>query len=160
VSGFDICRMLRTIPRWRDLPIIFLTAFADVDTRIACMRCGGDDYLLKPVVNEELLVRLRMRLERARLLKQRVDHDNVSGLLLRRPFMEQLSGMMSEARRHNWTVTVGLLQIADCGPTSAVSDSVLSLLGGLLSKRLRTEDLKGLWGDGTVICAFRHEDLR
>src|SRR5262249_34163862 len=27
VSGFDICRMLRTIPRWRDLPIMFLTAY-------------------------------------------------------------------------------------------------------------------------------------
>jgi diguanylate cyclase (GGDEF)-like protein len=159
VSGFDICRMLRTIPRWRDLPIVFLTAYADIDTRLACLKCGGDDYLIKPVVNEELLVRLRMRLDRARSLKQRLEHDHISGLLARPAFMEQFAGMFAEAKRHNWSLVVCLMKIIGLGSCShhVVSDSVLSTAGNLILKRLRTEDLKGRFNDETLILAFRAE---
>ena len=159
VSGFDICRMLRTVPRWRDLPIMFLTAYTDVDTRVACLRCGGDDYLPKPVVNEELLTRLKMRLERARLMKERVDRDNITGLLLRRPFMEQLAGMISEACRHGWSVSIVMLHLDQLMERHRhmVADTVLGAAGSLLTKRLRTEDLKGRWGEDKIILAFRDE---
>jgi len=161
VSGFDICRMLRTIPRWRDLPIVFLTAYADIDTRLACLKCGGDDYLIKPVVNEELLVRLRMRLDRARSLKQRLEHDHISGLLSRPAFMEQLAGMLSEAKRHKWNLVVCLMKINGLSSCNhhVVSDSVLSTAGNLILKRLRTEDLKGRFNDEKVILGFRAETL-
>ena len=159
VSGFDICRMLRTVPRWRDLPIMFLTAFTDVDSRVACLRCGGDDYLSKPVVNEELLTRLKMRLERARMTKERVDRDNITGLLLRRPFMEQLAGMISEASRHGWSVSICMLHLNKLMERHRpmVADTVLAAAGNLLTKRLRTEDLKGRWGEDKIILAFRDE---
>lgn len=159
VSGFDVCRMLRTMARWRDLPITFLTAYSDVDTRIACLRCGGDDYIIKPVVNEELMMRLKMQLERARRLKQRLDHDGVTGLLLRKPFMQQLSAMLSEARRQDWTVSLAIGKISAQNATAdLVSDAVLSGLSGLLNRRLRPEDLKGYWADGTIMLAFRNEE--
>jgi diguanylate cyclase (GGDEF)-like protein len=159
VSGFDICRMLRTIPRWRDLPITFTTAYSDVDTRIACLKSGGDDYLIKPIVNEELMTRLRMQLERARLLKQRLEHDNVSGLLLREPFMQQLSTMISEARRHGWNVSLAFGRVVvPNNDDPMVSDTVLTILGNVLHRRLRPEDLKGMWGSDKVILAFRNEE--
>jgi len=159
VSGFDICRMLRTIPRWRDLPITFMTAYADVDTRLACLRCGGDDYLIKPVVNEELMTRLQMQLERARQLKQRLEHDSVSGLLLRQPFMTQLSTMISEARRQAWNLTLAFCRVSTSNPEDPlVSDTVLSALGSLMTRRLRSEDLRGYWGGDKLILAFRNEE--
>lgn len=159
VSGFDICRMLRTIPRWRDLPVTFMTAYADVDTRLACLRCGGDDYLIKPVVNEELMTRLQMQLERARLLKQRLEHDSVSGLLLRQPFMTQLGTMISEARRQGWNLTLAFCSISTSRPADPmVLDTVLSALGSLLTRKLRPEDLKGNWGGDKLIFAFRNEE--
>lgn len=160
VSGFDICRMLRSIPRWRDIPITFMTAYSDIDTRIACLRCGGDDYLIKPVVNEELMLRLNNQLERARLLRQRLEHDGVSGLLLRQPFMTQLSIMLNEAMRQGWTVTLAFGQIEyEPADDPLVSDTVLAATGSLLTKRLRGEDLKGYWGQDTVILAFRNEEI-
>jgi DNA-binding response OmpR family regulator len=160
VSGFDICRILRTMPRWRDLPILFLTAYADIDTRIACLRCGGDDCLVKPVVNEELLVRVRTRLEKTRSLKQRLEKDNVSGLLNRRAFMAQLKGALGEAHRHNWSITVAMVRVVGLSGCSEQSgaDGILAAAGNLLSKRLRTEDLKGNWSDSRLIVAFREEE--
>lgn len=158
VSGFDICRMLRTMPRWRDIPITFMTAYDDVDTRIACLRCGGDDYLIKPVVNEELMTRLKMQLEKARLLKQRLEYDSVSGLLLRQPFMRELSTMISEARRQTWTVSLAFGRVYSSPRHLLVSDAVLATAGSLLQKRFRPEDLKGYWGKNEIIIAFRNEE--
>ena len=62
-------------------------------------RSGGDDYLPKPVVNEELLTRVKVRLDRSRLLKERSDKDTITGLLLRRAFSEHLTAMIAEAQR-------------------------------------------------------------
>ena len=45
LSGFDLCRMIRTTPAWRDLPILFLTGSTSADMRIAAFQAGGDDYL-------------------------------------------------------------------------------------------------------------------
>lgn len=160
VSGFDICRMLRSIPRWRDIPITFVTAYSDIDTRIACLRCGGDDYLIKPVVNEELMLRLNNQLERSRLLRQRLERDSVSGLPLRQPFMTQLSIMLSEAMRQGWTATIAFGRVEfQPAEDPLVSDTVLAATGALLTKRLRGEDLRGYWGQDTVILAFRNEDM-
>lgn len=161
VSGFDICRMLRTMPRWRDLPILFLTSYTDIDTRIACLRCGGDDYLLKPVVNEELLVRLQIRLERSRQLRTRLDYDNVSGLLQRGPFMNQFAGMLGEAKRQGWKVTLGLAAIVDTaadGSSQVVrSDSNVAAAGSLLNRKLTAANIKGRWSEAKIVLGFRNE---
>lgn len=159
VSGFDICRMLRTIARWRDLPIIFLTAYSDIDTCIASLKCGGDDYLTKPVINEELFTRLQVRIDRARQVKERVDRDNVTGLLTRRVFMEQLSALITEAKRQSWSAVVCFLQVVCPTGSRNIPDSDLAALGALLSKRLRSEDLKGCWNDALMIVAFRNEAI-
>jgi diguanylate cyclase (GGDEF)-like protein len=162
VSGFDICRMLRTMPRWQDVPVLFMSANTDLETRLACYECGGDDFLGKPMVNEELLIRIRIRLERARLLKVRVDKDSVTGLLLRRPFMEHLAGMISEAQRHGWSVTLCLIRVNNYASACqefghAITDGALSSLGSMLHKRLRAEDLKARWSDDEFILGFRSE---
>ncbi len=59
LSGFDLCRMLRATEAWGDLPIIFLTARSDEQGRAAAFQSGGTDFLIKPVLAEELVARVR-----------------------------------------------------------------------------------------------------
>ena len=159
ISGFDVCRMLRTTTRWQDLPIVFLTVVTGIETRLVSYQCGGDDYLPKPFVDEELISRVRVKVERDRLLKERADKDAVTGLWLRRPFVEQANSMLAGARQIGFPVTLGLLdldhfkQINDtkghlCG------DGVLTTFGRLMSRRFRTEDLRGRWGGDEFVAAF------
>ena len=58
----------RIIAQYRDdggdLPILVLTARADVGEKIACLDGGADDYLVKPVDIRELAARLRVLLRR------------------------------------------------------------------------------------------------
>jgi two-component system phosphate regulon response regulator OmpR len=61
-SGLDLTRHIRIA---RNLPVLLLTARAEVADRIAGLGAGADDYLAKPFEPDELLLRLRAILRRA-----------------------------------------------------------------------------------------------
>ena len=56
-DGFEVCEVLRR--GQRNLPVLMLTARADVADRIRGLDAGADDYLVKPFDFGELLARLR-----------------------------------------------------------------------------------------------------
>lgn len=64
-SGLEICRRIRA---GDDVGIIMLTARNEVDDRIAGIEGGADDYIGKPFVPQELVVRIRSVLRRRALL--------------------------------------------------------------------------------------------
>ena len=70
VDGFEMCRRLRKDERTSHIPIIMLTAKADIDSRIEGLEQGADAYLQKPFHKEELLVRIKKLLELRKNLQQ------------------------------------------------------------------------------------------
>lgn len=56
ISGFDICKRLRTES---DVPIIFVTARKSEIDRVVGLEIGADDYVVKPFSPRELSVRVR-----------------------------------------------------------------------------------------------------
>jgi two-component system, OmpR family, response regulator MprA len=63
IDGLEVCRRIR-----RDgnaVPVLMLTARAEVESRVAGLDAGADDYLPKPFALEELLARLRALLRRS-----------------------------------------------------------------------------------------------
>jgi two-component system response regulator MprA len=62
VDGLEVCRRLRRAGR--RLPVLMLTARAEVESRVEGLDAGADDYLTKPFALEELLARLRALLRR------------------------------------------------------------------------------------------------
>ncbi|XQU73932.1 Response regulator [Cupriavidus sp. H18C2] len=63
ISGFEVCRTLRT---FSDVPVIFLTARHEEIDRIVGLEIGADDYVVKPFSPRELAARVRVILRRAR----------------------------------------------------------------------------------------------
>jgi two-component system OmpR family response regulator len=61
-SGLDVCRALRE--RGNPVPVLMLTARAEVPDRINGLDAGADDYLVKPFDFGELLARLRALMRR------------------------------------------------------------------------------------------------
>lgn len=58
MTGFEIVERLRAAAS--DTPVIFLSALADVPSRVKGLLLGGDDYLTKPFSMDELKARLRV----------------------------------------------------------------------------------------------------
>ncbi len=161
INGFDLCRQLRSMPRWQDTPIVFLTAHSGVDARINAFDAGADDYLPKPVIEMELVARLKLRLERARLIRDRADRDLLTGLLSRRAFSEQVNALLAKSTRHHFKFCLSLLDVDHFKKVNDVyghqaGDQVLSGLGQLLSRRFRVEDLRGRWGGEEFVLAYPH----
>jgi two-component system response regulator MprA len=63
IDGLEVCRRLRA--DGNAVPVLMLTARAEVDSRVGGLDAGADDYLPKPFALAELLARLRALLRRA-----------------------------------------------------------------------------------------------
>jgi DNA-binding response OmpR family regulator len=68
-TGYEMARLMR---RFRDVPVLFLTAADAVEDRLAGFDAGGDDYVLKPFSMPELLARVRALLRRSGRLQPAV----------------------------------------------------------------------------------------
>src|SRR6202167_2422313 len=66
VSGLEVCRQIRRVPAWRDLPVIILTARGEEGDRVRGLDSGADDYVVKPFSTSELIARLKAVIRRAR----------------------------------------------------------------------------------------------
>lgn len=73
-SGVNWLRQIRRIDRYREIPVIMLTARGEVTDRVAGLDSGADDYLVKPFSLKELQARIRTRL---RAVEPQADHARI-----------------------------------------------------------------------------------
>ena len=62
MDGFEVCRQLREDSFANRIPVIFLTTNADPESQEHCLTAGGDDFVTKPFVLSELLLRVKFHL--------------------------------------------------------------------------------------------------
>ncbi len=72
LSGFEVCRKIRSNPETKDLLILMVTALNEASDFERGVQAGTDDFLTKPVNKVELLCRIRSLL-RVRHLKNQLD---------------------------------------------------------------------------------------
>jgi len=58
MDGFEVCKILKSQKETKEIPIIFLTAKADMDSIVKGFETGGEDYITKPFNTAELLARV------------------------------------------------------------------------------------------------------
>ncbi len=70
VSGFEVCRQIRKRYSIDELPVIFLTAKNQVSDLLEGFSSGANDYITKPFLKNELLVRIERHLEANRSIER------------------------------------------------------------------------------------------
>ncbi len=63
IDGFETCRRLKQDELTRDIPVIFMTALADNESKAKGFDLGGVDYIIKPLERREFLMRIRTHVE-------------------------------------------------------------------------------------------------
>ena len=64
LSGVDICRLIRSKPDLKSIPIIMLTAKGEEEDKVKGLNAGADDYVTKPFSVPELMARIKTQLRR------------------------------------------------------------------------------------------------
>lgn len=59
ISGFDLLK------RWKEIPVICVTARGEIEDRVKGLNGGADDYIVKPFAMEELVARVQAALRRS-----------------------------------------------------------------------------------------------
>ena len=138
MSGFDVCRALRSAAATSHVPIIMLTGLSDTPSKLQGFDIGADDYLVKPVPARELAARLRKligsRLEAANTIhRQRlqaigeiaaaVSHEvnnpltaalgTLDLVLLRQDLHIEVRRDLAECRTHLWRIASTLDQLTN-----------------------------------------------
>ena len=70
LDGFTVCRRLKQAENTESIPVLFLTARDDTADLVEGFNAGGVDYVVKPFRKEEVLIRIRTHLEKARLERE------------------------------------------------------------------------------------------
>jgi len=63
MSGFEVCKRLKSDPRTTDIPIIMVTALSELGDIERAIDSGTDDFLSKPVNRLELITRVKTMLK-------------------------------------------------------------------------------------------------
>lgn len=123
IDGFETCRRLKANDATRNIPVIFMTALADLHDKISAFSAGGVDYVSKPFQIEELLARVRTHVElraaQARLASQNLElQQEISA---RRSAESALRASELRYRRLFETANDGILLLD--GKTEEVTDA-------------------------------------
>ena len=71
MPGMDGLELLKAVKSYnKDLPVIMITAFGEVEKAVVAMKAGAYNYLVKPFNNEELLLNIRKAIEHYSLLRE------------------------------------------------------------------------------------------
>jgi len=71
MDGLETCARIQADARWRDIPVIFMTAVEEPEQKVAAFAAGAVDYVTKPFHSDEVLARIGAHL-RLRALQRRL----------------------------------------------------------------------------------------
>jgi phosphoserine phosphatase RsbU/P len=74
MDGYEVCSIIKKTKVICDIPIIFITAKTDSESIIKGFEYGAVDYITKPFIQSELLIRVRTQLSIRRSNKQIIDY--------------------------------------------------------------------------------------
>ncbi len=184
MDGFETASLIRSHPRMRDIPILFVTAHGRFQGVVGRgYEVGAADFLFKPLDPDVLrakthvfaeLYRAQRQLRRANAALQEVSRrDPLTGLFNRRALTEMLERELARAKRHDTSLSMLLVDVDDfkhvntvCG--HAGGDRVLVEVARVLEDHVRDVDLVARLGgdeffvllpdaghDGTMCVASR-----
>lgn len=81
MDGLEVCRRLRSNPKFQHIPVIMLTAKGEEFDKVLGLELGADDYMTKPFSPRELLARIKARLRRLNSVEEADAHIIICGEL-------------------------------------------------------------------------------
>ena len=166
MSGYGLLRELRGFSGHKNrVPVLAMTGFDDDARKIELLVAGVNDYVPKPALDQELIARVRNNLiskkqldlieEQYERLQEMAMKDQLTGLYNRHFLMEVVPAKLSEAKRHEISVS---LVIIDADKFKNINDTYGHVAGDLVLKEI-AEELKDNCRGEDVVARFGGEEF-
>jgi diguanylate cyclase (GGDEF)-like protein len=150
-NGYDLAKLIRQLPDYLGLPIVYLSSETDRNKQFSAMRVGAEDFLIKPVVPVDLVAAVAIRAERMRTLRSLMARDSLTGLFNHTTTTQLLENAIATAKRNGGELCFAMLDVDHFKLVNdtyghPVGDQVLLALSRILQQRLRSTDIVGRYG--------------
>ncbi len=161
IDGLRFCSHLRTMEATRQTPILMVAEESDMKRLVRALDIGVNDYLLRPIDENELKTRVKALLKRKLfqdMMRQNLQlslelaiTDQLTGVYNRRYMETHLSGLVRKAKVNGKPLSMLMLDIdhfknVNDSHGHAVGDEVLKEFAGRLQRNVRGLDLACRYG--------------
>lgn len=159
LDGYQVCAALKADPLLRAIPVIFITALADVEDETRGLALGAVDYITKPF--KEAIVRMRVKtqleLKRQRDILERLSQvDGLTGIPNRRAFDERLDQEWRRSIRTGKPLAVAMI---DVDLFKQYNDAHGHLVGDDCLRRVARALTDGLKRGGDFVARYGGEEF-
>lgn len=165
-TGFDLAMIVRQEECYASLPIIFVSTENDRYKQLAILNsCGGDDFLTKPVLPQNLVAAVKSRAQRAALLTSYIVEDSLTKLLNHTYILTQLQLQIIRAEREPQTISVAMIDLDHFKQINdkyghPIGDIILKKVAVFLSSQVRHTDFIGRYGGEEFVIIFPNTPLQ
>ncbi len=174
-NGFDICRQLKGSEHTKDTQVVMITSLTDMESKVAGIELGADDYLVKPIYERELRARVKALIRKKKYLDELHCHhekamnraitDSLTGLYNHTYFKHFLGLELKRALRHGYPVGLSMVDIDDFKTINdtyghPVGDKTLTELSNLMRKNIREIDFIARYGGEEFVIVQSYGDKK
>ncbi|MCW8931380.1 MAG: diguanylate cyclase [Gammaproteobacteria bacterium] len=150
-SGPELAGILRQYDNLSSLSIVYLSSEQNLEIQQHAINKGADDFLSKPIHNTQLISAVKYRINRSRIIKEKISRDSLTGLMKHANIKEAAKMELMRSKRNKKPVTLVMLDIDHFKQVNdtyghATGDVVINSLAILLRQRLRQTDIIGRYG--------------
>ncbi|MEE2023505.1 diguanylate cyclase [Alkalimonas mucilaginosa] len=173
-TGIDFIQQLRSEPRFLQTPILAVTSLESINRRILALQSGANDYISKPVLDEELFARInnlisanrlvdQLTRERQRLLEL-ATKDHLTGLYNRHFMGEVAKRRFAEARKQELPLSLLVIDIDHFKQVNDqhghhIGDKVLKRIAEALRQQFAEHDCIARFGGEEFVILLHQQDL-
>ncbi len=175
MSGVDLFSEILKLPQQkRHIPVLVMSGLEDIARRIELLRRGVSDYVTKPVVFDELKVRLNNLItnkklfdrvtEQQEMLHKMAMTDQLTGLYNRHSLVDIAPRYLSKAKRHEHNVALVVIDVDHFKQVNdthghSMGDQVLRAVADLLKNGCRKEDFVARFGGEEFVMLLPYCDI-
>lgn len=163
ISGLEVARLLRQQAKYDYVPIIFLTADEDINTKLEVLECGADDVIPKNTSPNLIVQQVDSRIQRGQEIRYLASRDSLTGVLNHGQIMDAAAHALRIASRQKNPAVVVMIDLDHFKGVNdkyghGGGDKVLISLGQLLLQSVRDTDYVGRYGGEEFMVVFTDAD--
>tara|TARA_R110002167_G_scaffold150028_3_gene343649 strand:+ start:1737 stop:3413 length:1677 start_codon:yes stop_codon:yes gene_type:complete len=163
ISGLEVARLLRQQSKYDYVPIIFLTADEDINTKLEVLECGADDVIPKNTPPNLIVKQVDSRIQRGQEIRYLASRDSLTGVLNHGQIMDAAAHALRLASRQQKPTVVVMIDLDHFKGVNdkyghVAGDKVLISLGQLLMQSVRDTDYVGRYGGEEFMVVFSDTD--